>query len=259
MIRSNPKAGARNAAPRPAGASRISARPVAKISADQIDIWTISLDDLDGGPRDALSAPEIARAARYADKNDGRRFAFTRSVLRHILAGYLAIDPAAIRLRETAQGKPFLEAPRPGDLTFNLAHGAKFALVAVGRQPQIGIDLEEGERQRDLEGIIDLVFDEAERRFIAGLAPAARHAAILRGWTRKEAAAKAIGTGFLTDPQRFPVPLEAHGRWRIENAGGHALDLMDLSDAAMFAALAAGCIAHPPRRLNWPIDQRVLG
>jgi 4'-phosphopantetheinyl transferase len=224
------------------------------IAPDQIDVWTITMDDQADGPCDCLSISERARAVQFSRPEDGRRFAFVRSVLRQILARYLAIGPGAVRLHETAQGKPFLEPSRPDGLTFNLSHGARVALIAVGMQPHIGIDLEDCERQRDLEGITGLVFDAAEQRFIASLAPGARNAAILRGWTRKEAAAKAIGTGFLTEPKRFSVPLEAHGRWRIDTPGGLALDLIDLCDDTMVAALAADRIAGPPRRLAWPID-----
>jgi len=67
-----------------------------------------------------LTPEERARAARFRQPTDRRRFVVGRASLRYLLGQQLGQAPAQITLVLNAFGKPQLPAPAP--LHFNIAH-----------------------------------------------------------------------------------------------------------------------------------------
>jgi 4'-phosphopantetheinyl transferase len=139
---------------------------------------------------------------------------------RRVLASYLDTDPASIRFRTTPLGKPFIDG-RP-DVSFSLSHAGDAVVVAVGRGPAVGVDLERLRRVDDALDIARGQFSARERAALATLPLRARSAAFLALWTRKEAVVKAWGTGLSVALDSFEV-LDAGGGWtgpcRAEAAG----------------------------------------
>src|SRR5436190_24256791 len=111
---------------------------------DEIHVWTVPLDVNDSS-RDVfesfLSADERARAGRYRFEIHRRHLTCGRGALRVLLGEYLGCDPETVEFRNARKGKPYLLNP-PYHLSFNLAHSDDMALIAVGRDVDIGIDLE---------------------------------------------------------------------------------------------------------------------
>ena len=114
-----------------------------------IDLWLWSLDCApDEATRRSvvLNEAERARAARFVHDRDRLRFISGRWRLRGILAGIVGCSPAALPLREVANGKPELaEGP-----LFNLSHAAGLAALVVTHEAGVllGVDIE-GARQVD--------------------------------------------------------------------------------------------------------------
>jgi 4'-phosphopantetheinyl transferase len=211
-----------------------------------IHLWTLQLDA--AAPRwpEVLSNEEHLRANRFARHEDAERFRIARSNLRRLLGIYLDSDGRSIVLAATNAGRPYVVSPSIAELNFNISHSETKLFIAVGRQSFLGVDGEDRVRGRDLDDIAGLVFNAGERAELYRLAGAARADAILRGWTRKEAVAKALGQGFLTDPRSLTVPLAEGTRWRVPVPGAQAVDLADISDATSVAALAAGRMRSIP-------------
>ncbi len=91
----------------------------------------------------APSPDEIARAGRFHFEKDRKHFTQCRSALRALLAGYLAIPATEIRFEYLTSGKPELAAERnPHALHFNASHSANMALIAVGSEQRLGVDIE---------------------------------------------------------------------------------------------------------------------
>lgn len=184
--------------------------PVA-LPADEVHVWRV-----DAGARtaavglEALSAAERARADRFRFAADRDRFVASHVALRSILSAYLAVAPAALSFGESAQGKPFIEAPDAGRaLRFSLSHSGDVALVAVGRDREVGVDVERVRALDDLDGFAARYFSLAERDALARLPPGERLRAFFGIWTLKEAYLKACGEGLLRALDAFDVTVGA--------------------------------------------------
>lgn len=215
---------------------------------DRVDVWEFRLDVSDAARTvlaGRLSADERERAGRMREGWIRDRFVAGRGRLRELLAPYLAVAPEAIEFRTLAHGKPVLAGP-PGlpAVTFNLAHSADLALLAVTLERTLGIDVEQVRPDRAHDDLARRFFSPGEREALAALDPEARMRAFYTCWTRKEAYLKAHGAGISYGLGCFEVmrPGEARaalfansaepadvGRWR----------LFDLEAPAGFAAALA--------------------
>jgi 4'-phosphopantetheinyl transferase len=180
------------------------------LAADEIRVWCVELDAgletkaaIDtaeaGAELDLLSADERERAARYVRARDRRRFACCRAALREILGGLLGQSPGSLRFRARGQGKPELAdglwSDGPPALRFNVSHSADLALIAVCRGRELGVDLEQIRSISEAERIVASFFTPSEQAEFSALADGAKSLAFIRGWTRKEAVLKGIGSG----------------------------------------------------------------
>jgi len=156
-----------------------------------------------------LDVDERARAARFKFDRLTLNFTIAHGRQRAILGRYLAMDPAALRFRVGAHGKPELDlAGAAPPLRFNLSHSGDFALLAVTRERRIGVDLEAMTRAiGELEDIAERFFSPAEVAAWRALAPGARRHAFFLCWTRKEAFLKALGDGISCPLDSFEVEL----------------------------------------------------
>lgn len=175
----------------------------------EVRAWIVELDaglapgaDVDSaepGPEllAILSEDERARAARFIRARERRRFARCRAALREILGRLLGEPAGSLKFRAAAVGKPELDRG-PGvvePLRFNVSHSAELGLIAVAHGREVGVDLERLRPITEAERIVASFFTDAEQRAFATIPGPDRAAAFLRGWTRKEAVLKGLGTG----------------------------------------------------------------
>lgn len=171
----------------------------ADLSAREIHLWIVSLDtppEPFDGLVQTLSSEERRRARRLAFARDRRRFLVRRGLRRALLARYADRHPSELQLFETECGKPEL---RGGQVTFSCSYSGGLALYAVASGRRVGIDVEGLRPVPGADEIARTLFNAAEYRILRGLPPRDRERAFLRCWTRKEAYAKARGTG-LAEP-----------------------------------------------------------
>jgi 4'-phosphopantetheinyl transferase len=169
----------------------------AGLSPDQVDIT-------EPGPElEVLCDDERTRSARFVRARDRRRFACCRAALREILGGFLGKPPAEVRFRVVEHGKPVLDFAAMGinkgdglrAVRFNVSHSSDLALIGVCHGHEIGVDLEWIKRIAEAERIVASFFSPAERAEFSGIPDRAKTVAFFRGWTRKEAVLKGLGTG----------------------------------------------------------------
>lgn len=164
----------------------------------------------------SLNATEKARAARFHFAADRRNFVTTRALLRDLLGTVLRTAPGGLEFKYGAHGKPRLVSDAPGErIHFNLSHCAGWALFAVGTDRELGVDLESASRlDQDDETLSRLAARILSARELGVwktlTSMAARRAAFLRAWTRKEAYLKATGRGFSDPFQSVEMILDAH-------------------------------------------------
>ncbi len=225
-------------------------------AADETHLWLIELVPL-SARRDGfvatLSASERDRMARFAYARDRDAFAVRRGVLRVLLAGYLGEAPAAIELDETCptcgapHGKPRLA--REHRLRFSTSRSAGRALIAVGLDADLGVDLERVDTTRDWRGPARLTLAPSERAALEAAPEHERAERFYRWWARKEALAKATGLG-LRLPLHEIETTPAGALLALPQAAGAPSDwwLRDLEAGPGFAAAVAA--KGPERRLE---------
>ena len=184
----------------PRRASRSEVEPTSGLTdafdlpSEHVDVWSERVDLVDPRPLiEVLDEAERDRAGRFRFELDRARFVARRAFLRRVLAGYLGLRAGDIHYRLTEHRRPELD-PRCG-VTFSTSHADGLAVVAVARRPRLGLDVERIRIVPNVAQLADGVLSAAERASVQPLEEPRRSEAFLRLWTRKEAYAKALGTG----------------------------------------------------------------
>ena len=102
------------------------------------------------------------------------------------------------------------ESPRwrdgfSGALTFNVSHSDELALIAIGRDIELGVDVEAVRALDDADGIASRFFAPRENERLRSLPDEIRTDAFFACWTRKEAYLKALGSGLAKPLDAFEV------------------------------------------------------
>jgi 4'-phosphopantetheinyl transferase len=92
-------------------------------------------------------------------------------------------------------------------LRFNLSHSGDGALLAVGWNRELGVDLESVEPARDILALARRYFSQAEIVELDALPEKDRLVGFYNGWARKEAFIKATGDGLGFPLDGFAVRL----------------------------------------------------
>jgi 4'-phosphopantetheinyl transferase len=168
------------------------------LARDVIHVWRAMLDC--GAEQLAMLSACLAddegeRARRFAFETDRLRFIAARGLLRVVLSRYVSLAPAEIQFRQGHAGKPAFLRPAGTPVTFNLSHSGGLALIAVGCEREVGVDVERIDETLAFEELEDDVLSPAEREALHAEPPVSRRAAFFARWARKEALVKACGTG----------------------------------------------------------------
>jgi 4'-phosphopantetheinyl transferase len=172
-----------------------------------------------------LTTREMEQCGRFLRPADRARCAAARASLRMVLARYLPGDPRTLPIAVGASGKPYLEysagarvaAADPArheadDIQFNLSHTEEYALIAVSRGMSVGVDVERMRDLKDMEAILQGFFSEQEQSFVRAHEGEERTRAFFLLWTRREAAAKAVGIGLFDSFARVALPPAGYTR-----------------------------------------------
>jgi 4'-phosphopantetheinyl transferase len=216
------------------------ARPLRAVAG--VALWLVDLDARDFA-EPALSAEEEARAAHFAFERDRARYFATHRALRRLLATQAGLDPRRMRFFTGPYGKPALDgAPR---CRFSIADCDDVALIGIVHGDEdVGVDVERVRPVPDRFDLAASLFTPVEQAELKDVPPPRRDVAFLRGWTRKEACMKAIGSGLAMEARQVETglaPLERrltieapHGRFEVEV---HSLELGDALVAAVARVL----------------------
>lgn len=224
------------------------------LGSDEVHIWHWNPVSAPSGLTDlwkVLAEDERERAQRFHFTKLRDEFVVNRTRMRSLLAGYLGKSPEHLIFQYASRGKPFL--PDGEGLRFNLSHTHGRAALAVGREREVGVDIEEIRPQCDARRIAERFFSVQERQSMQGLSGEALDRAFFRGWTRKEAYIKAKGEGLSIPLHEFDVSF-AEGQpalllsTRPDPEEASRWDLLDLSLGSGYAAALA--VARIPATLE---------
>jgi 4'-phosphopantetheinyl transferase len=237
--------------------------PFASLAPGCVHVWCVTGEDIDDpavlrqGASD-LTAPEVARAGRFAKQEDRRRFIIGRWMLRHLLGAYSLAVPRKITFAINQHGGLELAGLNRLRIHFNLSHTDGLVACAFTSGTEIGIDVERMQPSRvDME-IAYNYFSVTAYRDILNASEDSRTERFFEYWVLMEACAKARGTG-LVRPAVGCFVLEDAGRSRIRFIPSQANDpiawnfwLVEPAVEYRMAVAMAGERSGPPivRRLR---------
>ena len=180
---------------------------------DDVRVWVLRPDLARAGHLSAfgrvLNEEERARAGRFHFLEDKKSYVCAHALTRCALADILGIAARNIDFRIERFGKPELETqPAQGRLRFNLSHSRGLVCCAITQERDVGIDVEGGARDLDIECLARQVLAEEELAILQQLKGHARRDAFLSIWTVKEAYIKAVGAGLSIPLNGFSVRLD---------------------------------------------------
>ncbi|MFL5832748.1 MAG: 4'-phosphopantetheinyl transferase family protein [Solirubrobacterales bacterium] len=205
--------------------------------AAELHVWRAGLDAAGWPGIEGLPASERERAAQMRRPGAAARWVGARWALRGVLGLYLDEEPESVAIALDRDGKPRLEEA-PERLRFNLSHSGGIALIALGVEHQVGVDVEEVEPNRDLLALAERALGPADVEAVRSAPPAERAEEFHQRWARHEARLKCLGVGIFRDA---PPPEATVTTKDIEVAPGYA------------AAVAIEAPALPPLR-RWTFD-----
>jgi 4'-phosphopantetheinyl transferase len=189
-----------------------------ELAVGQVDVWLaapdrISADELRGYER-LMSADEHARWTRFVVPKPRLQHLVARALLRTTLSRYVDVAPAQWQFDTNGYGRPHVAAPTLAcDLRFNISHTDGLVAVAVTNGREIGVDVENVTRSRDISQLAASVFAPAELATLKQTAEPDRPDVFFAFWTLKEAYIKARGMGLALKLDGFAFDLSgAHPR-----------------------------------------------
>lgn len=181
-----------------------------EFAAAEVQVWQARLDVPAGmldELRATLSMDELTRAAHFYFPRDRDHFTAAHGIIRDILAGYLNVSPATLEFSNNAYGKPALAGPLSNALRFNLSHSGELVVLAIARDREVGVDVEQYAPDRADLAVAEYYFSPSEVARLRSLSAALRPRGFLNCWTRKEAYIKALGMGLSIPLDSFDVSL----------------------------------------------------
>ena len=189
-------------------------KPTPPIRLDSIDVhvWGFILDIEESELIHAsslLSDDERARSDRLLSEQHRRRLIAAHAGLRMLLSRYCRQSPQHLVIQKASAGKPFLRDF--SSIRFNLTHSHGRALVAVGNDREVGIDLEKVRPEVDVLGLAKRFLSGQDQAFIESGELESRHERFLQAWVAREAVFKAEGTGITFPLHHDHIELRGDG------------------------------------------------
>jgi 4'-phosphopantetheinyl transferase len=155
-----------------------------------------------------LAPVERERRARYRFEHSRREYLLTRALVRGTLSRYAAVEPAAWTFRENDHGRPEIARADLAWLRFNLSNTSGLIAIAIVRDRDVGVDVEDTQRRGETVEIADSFFSPTEVASLRALPAGAQKSRFFDYWTLKEAYIKARGLGLAIPLHQFSFLLD---------------------------------------------------
>ena len=193
---------------------------------NQIHLWVTEPASIQEASRlaeydELLSPDEKNRQQRFHFEKDRKVYLCTRALVRTVLSEYAPVAPHQWEFERNAFDKPEILHSQEGipPLRFNLTHSDKLIACAVTLENNIGVDVENRERNPDLLDIANRYFSPKEARELNQVPVGERGWKFFEYWTLKEAYIKACGKGLHIPLDAFSMDLSKPGNVSISFSG----------------------------------------
>lgn len=212
---------------------------------NEIHVWMIPLDvteDKFESLKEILSFDEKFRLEKFRFKKDRKQYAVSHGILRILLAKYLDRKPNQIAFSKNQFGKPKVYGE---PIKFNLSHSSNFALVAISREVDVGVDVETITNEIDHLDIAKRYFNRSEYLEILSAQQANQKRIFYKFWTGKEAVIKAIGEGLNIPLSSFSITSNSESTQTISFLSSENEDsIWTLKQLNLGSKVLEGSLAH---------------
>jgi len=156
-----------------------------------------------------LTPEESARRQRYYFEKNRHEYLITRALVRTVLSRYAKVSPAAWTFSANSYGCPAIASPEGTGLRFNLSNTRGLVCCLVSRDRDLGVDVEDIDREGESVAIADRFFSPSEVVELRAQPEPRRRARFFDYWTLKEAYIKARGMGLAIPLDHFSFQLLA--------------------------------------------------
>jgi 4'-phosphopantetheinyl transferase len=185
---------------------------------DRIDLWLSYIADLRGEEdraacRAVLSAAERAHESRFQFDSDRDLFIVARALTRSVLGRYCAVAPQDLIFESGPFGRPHLSwlTPECQRTSFSVSHTHGLAVVAVGCDRDVGLDVESNRRHWSPD-VAQYAFAPQEMADLLTLPALNQHDRFFEYWTLKECYIKARSMGMHLPLSQFAFQFRSTNR-----------------------------------------------
>lgn len=151
-----------------------------------------------------LNNVEREQQQRFYFIKHQKRYLITRALVRTVLSFYSNITPKEWRFSKNQYGKPFIDHLLTDvPLYFNVSHTEGMIILAVSLEKEIGIDIENIDREIDWLQLAKKNFSPIEYEQLLALSTNQQKERFFDLWTLKEAYIKACGMGLSIPLNQF--------------------------------------------------------
>jgi len=192
--------------------------PMLEITENQIEIWHLQV------PKSLpvseiqrlkllLSPNEITKLSEFPFLKDQTEYLMTRCFLRGRLAEYYGLPPESFSFTTNHKKRPELATSQlPYKIHFSISHTAGLISCAFARFPEVGIDVENIQRDLKFIELGETVFSPVEMKFLKSQNELHQRKVFYLLWTLKEAYLKALGVGLVDNLHEFEFCLDSNYR-----------------------------------------------
>ncbi len=190
-----------------------------EVDEKQIHLWTCAYLTITGEGvlnkyHNLLNIEENTKLNRFRFSKDRHQFLVSRALLKSVLSLYhVRVSANDWEFRCNQHGKPEIANQSVDNpVQFNLAHCDGLIVLAITKNNEIGVDVEQLNRPRSLFELAATSFSAIEQATLSKLPENKRSKRFIELWTLKESYIKARGQG-------LSVPLDQFGFYLEEKNG----------------------------------------
>jgi 4'-phosphopantetheinyl transferase len=180
---------------------------------DEVHVWRVEPEEInDPGLLEAylglLSSEEREKQRKFHFERHQRQYLVSHALVRLTLSRYAPVEPRAWTFVTNEYGCPRVQGEGNAWLRFNLSHTDGMAMVAVARDVDVGVDVEDALRRGETVGLADRFFAPSEVKALKALEASRQRERFFEYWTLKEAYIKARGMGLSLPLDQFAFELQ---------------------------------------------------
>ena len=188
--------------------------PNALLSEKEVHLWVTKHEEITNPKllqyyHSLMNEKESIQQQRYIRQKDQHQYLVTRALIRTTLSLYAPITPKDWIFSHNKYGRPKINMNDDylNRIHFNISHSKGFIVCIIGKNLDVGVDVESTQRVKNPVSIADRFFSPFEIQELYNLSVHKRRERFFQYWTLGEAYIKARGMGLAIPLDQFSFHL----------------------------------------------------